>query len=338
MNRYVKIFILVDTAILFFLIGFLYWAHGGPLHESFIGKNDVPASPAGNELKVVSYNIAYGRGLKGDKGGLKDVKTIKSNLDNISNLLSGKGADIALLQEVDFASKRTHHIDEAKYISERAAFPFYACITMWVKNYVPYPYWPPKNQFGKMKSGICVLSKYPILDNIRIPLPQRSDKPFFYTAFYFDRAIQEVKLDVKGSVVTLFNVHLEPFDFANRAEQAGILANMVKDAVGHVIVGGDFNALPPDATVKKDFSDHPEKPWNDVSGDRTMEFFTSIIPTLTEALSSEASEKSSYTFPADRPNRKIDYVFYSKEFEGGHGTVIKETLSDHLPIYAELKL
>lgn len=329
----------VIIAIIVSLIVFLYWGQSGGVHSAFIrgacDRSDL-ANPA--DLKIVSYNIAYGRGIKDDKGDLRSARVIEKNLSEIADVISNLDADIVLLQEVDFGSKRTHHIDEAEYIAGRAGFNCYACVTTWVKNYVPYPYWPIGQQYGEMKSGQCVLSKYPIVENRRLPLPPMTSAPFFYRAFYLDRALQQVKIEIGGQNIVVYNVHLEAFDIENREEQAAKAASLIEKSK-YVVIGGDFNALPPDATVKKDFSDNPGGSWRDVTDDKTVEIFNSGLAGFEEAAEADITEPDTFTYPADFPNRKIDHIFFSEGFECLNGRVVKEAgpLSDHLPVEVSLK-
>ncbi len=342
MKIFIKIISAVACAGIIAVAIFLYWGQLSSQHEAFIGGscNDQGQSPS--SLKIVSYNIGFGNGLESERVGIKNIEEIKQNLDGIANFL--KGTDIALLQEVDLASRRTYYIDEAAMVAEHAGFACYACVTNWVKNFVPYPYWPISDQYGKMKSGQCILSRYPIINNIRVPLPQRTDKPFWYTAFYFDRAAQMAEVLVGDRRISVVNNHLEPFDIGNREEQGRELSKLIKGLPGEsLIVGGDFNALPPDASIKKNFADKPEnywKEWGDVSSDETMKRFFMANPNLNEVMDDVANENETFTFPADNPNRRVDYLFFSKDLAKKEGKVVPSAgpISDHLPVYLELSL
>lgn len=47
-----------------------------------------------------------------------------------------------------------------------------------------------------------------------------------------------------------------------------------------------------------------------------------------------------FTYPSDKPEMRLDYIFYSDHFEMLESRVVTEvgTVSDHLPVYAKLKL
>ena len=44
------------------------------------------------------------------------------------------------------------------------------------------------------------------------------------------------------------------------------------------------------------------------------------------------------TFPANNPDRKLDYIFTTKDLTVINSKVIKTEASDHLPIYSEIKV
>jgi endonuclease/exonuclease/phosphatase family metal-dependent hydrolase len=339
-----KTFILV-VALVVALLCFLYWAHLPTDSHSAFTVNDSSGNISANpsKIRVITFNIAYGRGPDDDIiFGPKNKSEIERNLKQIGLFLKNANADIVLLQETDLASKRTYFIDEAKFLSEQAGYASYACVTNWIKNYIPFPYWPPSWHFGRMKSGQCILSKFPITDNKRTALPQRTDKPFFYTAFYLDRAVQTADLNINSTPYRVFNVHQEAFDISNREKQALILAGLVNDTTEkNIVVAGDFNALPINASKKKSFPDDTQwKEWDDVSGDRSLELFIESTPNLREASVPISAEREMFTFPSEDPNRQLDHIFLSKNLRHIKSRVLNMAagLSDHLPVYAEIEM
>lgn len=117
-----KIFITVHIVLFGGLVGLLYWAHLPTDGQTSYMINGAGAQGAGaSKIRLITYNIAYGRGLEDDiVVGRKGEDVIRKNLNGIGRLLKDNGADIAFLQEVDLAFKRTHFIDEARYLAEDA--------------------------------------------------------------------------------------------------------------------------------------------------------------------------------------------------------------------------
>ena len=136
------------------------------------GSQDDALTSQGADLRVVTFNIGYGRGPAGDASGPWSEEQIRAGLDCIAAQIRETSADLVFLQEVDFESARSHDIDEGRYLLDATALRFSSCVVTWEKNYVPFPYWPPSKHYGAMKSGQCILSHFPIVESTRHRLPQ----------------------------------------------------------------------------------------------------------------------------------------------------------------------
>jgi endonuclease/exonuclease/phosphatase family metal-dependent hydrolase len=340
--KFIGIFILV---VLVTFAVFFVWASGGDSDDREVAPGlilELPASgaprAATTELKVVTFNIGYGRGPAGDESGPWTREHIVKHLDGIAGQLVALDADLAFLQEVDLASSRSHDIDQGRYLAEKASYPFASCVTTWEKNYVPFPYWPPSRHYGAMKSGQCLLSRFPITASTRHRLPQPASNPWWRNAFYLHRALDHAKIKVGDTTFDVINVHLEAFDADNRMDHAQRLANLIGQGgqggidKRRLIVAGDFNAPPPEATHRKGFVDEPEA---DFTGDATIALVRNV-----DGLTQTLIDESVFTFPADLPSRRLDYLFI------GAGLSVLETRvvtapgpwSDHLPVFARLAI
>ena len=338
--------------------GFLLWAAGGEsaeeqapwlvlATEDFEGATvdaadegtgpDVPeTTPA--QLTVLSWNMAYGRGPKDDAGDLRDRATVEGYLSAIAAQIRASGADVVALQEVDFDANRTHHIDQLRYLAERTGHRYAARVTTWKNRYVPHPLWPPSQHYGAMHSGQAVLSRYPIVRNARHRYPQPAAFAFWYKWFYLHRATQVVDIQVGERVVTLLNTHLEAFDQTNRELQAELLVELLRrERRPQLLLAGDFNAPPAEATRKTGFVDEPEM---DFTTDRTLAVVRAGVgPEMDEVVTREghaAGEGATVTFPAEAPTRQLDYLFFGKGFALREGGVWgrQDPPSDHLPVRA----
>jgi endonuclease/exonuclease/phosphatase family metal-dependent hydrolase len=340
--RYLKIVIVSVIVIASALFALIYWAHlPGDIKPAYHFNGQAARTDRPSELKVATYNIAYGRGVADSiVVGRQDETAIRKNLDGIAELLRDASIDIAFLQEVDLSAKRSYFIDEAKHIAEKGGYPSYACVADWAKNYLPFPYWPPSKHFGRLVSGICILSKFPIVSNERIALPGRSDKPLYYRAFYMEHAIQSAVVDLGGIPMRLFNVHEEAYNSKTREEQARVLASSVNGGkMEMTIVAGDFNSLPIDASKKKNFLFRPDSQWtegDDYLKDRSLAIFAEQTPWLADALAGKGPEGDYFTYPSDIPDRRLDFIFHSRALGLADSGMVREAgaLSDHLPIYA----
>jgi endonuclease/exonuclease/phosphatase family metal-dependent hydrolase len=325
------------------LAGGVAWMVGGlpfaPISDEAIISGDWGEAPPANppRLRVLSYNMHFGIGRDDDhtKVSRADVERILAEMAALINKLN---ADVVLLQEVDFDSARTFGIDQMNVLARATGMRHMAPVKTWIKGYIPFPYWPPSAHYGRMDSGQAVLSRYPITRNTAIRLPKPAANPFYYNAFYLTRTMQEVDVTVGTHSLRLYNIHTEAYDVPNRQIHAEMIAARLREhALSCAIAAGDFNAVPPEASVKHAFADEPE---TDMRADRSVETlrqvagFTDIIPEDRYT----ADESAALTFPADVPNRRLDYLYYSSAFRLIEGRIVHEAgpLSDHLPTLAEL--
>lgn len=124
----------------------------------------------------------------------------------------------------------------------------------------------------------------------------------------------------------ILNVHLEAFSRRTRQKQAKKVLEIYQSYKDDypVLLLGDFNCVPPAAKLKNGFSDEPE---TDYSGEKTIRYFL-------EEESLKVAELSFQTFPSDKPNRKLDYVFYNhRKIDLKEAFIVPGIRSsDHLPL------
>ena len=205
-------------------------------------------SPAAKDsYTIVSYNLGYLSGLANNTTIATDQAFFDANQQRVISAFQAIAPDIIALQEVDFDSKRSYRIDQAKALA-LGLDPVYAgaIAISWDKNYVPFPFWPPSAQFGKILSGQAILSRYPIVKNSRIVLEKVASNPFYYNAFYLDRLAQVSQIQLSGQTLVVINVHLEAFDEPTRISQTRFVRSLAEDYAKTypVIVLGDFNSSP----------------------------------------------------------------------------------------------
>src|SRR5262249_6920977 len=144
--------VVVILAVLLLLLGAVLWAGGGKtLHEAqasgiietIPGALEVLPSPAA-ELVVLSYSIAYGLGDARQQERRVEPAAVYDCLDAVIEPIAASGADVALLQEVDFASRRTYDVDQLQYIAAALGWGFVARVITWECRYLPSPLWAPQ--------------------------------------------------------------------------------------------------------------------------------------------------------------------------------------------------
>ena len=140
--------------------------------------------------------MSYGYGLGSEGVGYftRPVTHFDNALQAMSALMRKEEVDIVLLQEVDFDAKRSHHQNQLAELSRRTGLGFQHALVSWDAFYVPFPGLNPKNQFGKIKSGGGILSRFPIIPIQSDLLPKPIENGKLYNFFYLNRYLQMVEI------------------------------------------------------------------------------------------------------------------------------------------------
>lgn len=152
--------------------------------------------------------------------------------------------------------------------------------------------------------GIGILSKYPFdkTRKVLLPIPEGSRE---------QRALLLADVELPGGRrFTFVSTHLDHSSSEVRSVQAKALNKALKKIKLPVIVAGDFNGKP----------DSPE--------------ISQGMKNWLQACSPD------FTIPSQNPKSKIDYIFYkpARKWKVIHSYTPQITLSDHLPLVAELEL
>ncbi|NOY36133.1 MAG: endonuclease/exonuclease/phosphatase family protein [Chlorobi bacterium] len=210
-------------------------------------------------LSFLGWNIGYA-GLGSDMDffydGGKQVRTSRQrtleNINAISNFLeSNDTMDFMLLQEVDFNSKRTYHVNELDEFKE--VLPDYHSFS--ALNYkvffVPLPF---NNPMGKVRSGLVMFSKY------NPSLVERRDFPGQYgwptRLFMLDRCFLVAYFPLGNNrQLLMIDTHNSAFDDGSlKKEEMTYLKKFIlqeHEKGNLVIVDGDWNQNPPGYNDKK---------------------------------------------------------------------------------------
>lgn len=318
-----------------------WWATGGIYTpgESVVPPRNLnieagPVSPPG-ELKVVSWNIAWGYGWGSEGSGApRTGAEIRSRVDQMAQVIKTLNADVVALQEVDFDCKRSGFMDQAEYIATAAGYPFVAPVVSWRAGYVPFPGSSPTTWWGKMVSGGAILSRLPIRSHQVVLFPKPAENPAWYNAFYLGRYVHRVEIEKDGQLIALYNTHLEAFQSGSRMEQADdIRERLERDPAPHIIFTGDLNTGLPEAT--RLFA-YPDEPQTDHRGDTTLRVLRKVAG-FQEAGDTGGSESAGFTFPAHQPNRRLDHLLFRGPWRVARSQTYHAAgdLSDHLPIGVE---
>lgn len=208
-----------------------------------------PSLSPGTSLRLLSYNVGFGAYSDdysffmdgGKESRARSQEAVYENIGGAAAAIRAQAPDLILVQEVDFDSTRSLHVDQRQLLQD--SLPEYS--HSFAQNYdSPYLFWPLLSPHGANKSGILTFSRYPISSATRRSLPIEDG---FMKMVDLDRCYSVSRIPVSnGHELVLYNVHLSAYT------SDGLIANeqlvMLYDdmlseyaAGNYVIAGGDFN-------------------------------------------------------------------------------------------------
>lgn len=225
----------------------------------------------------------------------------KPNLDGIQSLVTTSGADLVLLQEVDRKTARSGQVDQVDTLgrSLNYASAFGASLL----------------HYDGGEYGIATLARGFIGYSSTIPLRVRpvqtraggSNEP---------RVALVALASLRGGQFVSINTHLDPADGQARAQEVQHLVEGIRQqqaAGAPLVVGGDLNSTP----------DNP------------------VLAPLTAAglrdAWTECGSGDGFTYPADKPAKRIDYLFLTGNLHCSAAAVVETQVSDHRPVLVTLK-
>lgn len=163
---------------------------------------------------------------------------------------------------------------------------------------------------GTSPYGNAVMSQYPLksVETIRIPDPDaeneinRDGEPVHYES----RCIIKSVIEENGREVCILVTHFGLAE-SERINAVKTLCGIIDNTDLPIILMGDFNSEPDEEL---------------------------LTPLFERLKSVDASEN---TYPSDKPEIKIDYIFY-KGLKCKYSETINEIYADHLPIVAEFEI
>jgi len=276
---------------------------------------------------VVSYSIAYGLGVSRSADLPGAAIALYDRLDQIIETIAASGADVVLLQEVDFASRRSYDVDQLQYIAAALGWGFVARVITWECRFLLVPCWPPWRQTGRLRAGQGIISRYPLVQNRRQRLSQPPAQPLFAPLFAPYHTVQMVDVQCSGRTLRLLNVQLEPHDVATRQRQAEEVVTFVRQvATPNCVLMGAFQSVVQDAAATHSALG--------VTPDHTMEIITTGLRDRLRIVADPSP-----TYPAGAPRERIDHVLVGPGLQtvDTHVVMLDQPVSDHLPLLVRLR-
>ena len=213
------------------------------------GETATAAVKVGKEYTAMTYNIGFGAYTPdftffldgGKQSWAASKESVADCIDGDVDLIKAHKVDFSLLQEVDFDSTRTYHIDEAQLF--RDAFDDMSS-TFAVNYHSPFLMYPFYQPHGASKSGILTLSDVQITSAIRrsLPISESLSKLLDLDRCY---SINRIPTD-NGKELVIFNTHLSAYGTNGDLHQQqlnklfGDMQAEYEDG-NYVVCGGDFN-------------------------------------------------------------------------------------------------
>lgn len=282
-----------------------------------------PSRGKAKRLRVLTWNIAYAYGPGSEAYDFKPrpKAAFDDRLARIAGVIRAAEADLVLLQEVDFRSRRSHYADQLAELQRACGFPYAAAAVGWSVRFLPFPLWPLERQVGPVASGGGLLSRLPLAAHEVLYHPQPAGNSRVYNAFYLRRYTQVAEIRAPGGAFVVMNSHLEDTDAGSRAASVRTLLERVAGSRPPVLVAaGDLNAGPAQDAVRS----------------------LRRAPGLEDAFLKAGrpdSDAAAYTFPSGAPDRRLDHVFLGRGAELESLEVLQVgDVSDHLPVLAVIAL
>lgn len=319
--------------------------------------SDAPQDP--ETLRVMTWNVKFGGARVdfwfdgwGDRVHMTEAEA-EANLAALVDLVNEVQPDILLTQEVDRHSKRSAYLDQVQALLEDTDLNYGAWVPVWEAAYVP------TEGLGPMEMGQAVFSRYPITRNTRIALPPVSDQAPHVRLFYLDRCIQHVTVDLGTTDLQVLNNHPEAYATdGTKQRQLEITFDEAQGLSAPLLVGGDFNSVPPGTHNLSDFADNApvDTPGVEVvtyeeEGDQLLADYyaawNAAIPLESYQVEDQAPFFTHSISAEVFWNRKLDYLFSTGAWTGGQTiqapgdagvTLDPMALSDHAPVFGVLEV
>ena len=253
-------------------------------------------------LRLVTFNIAHGRGLTPIQG-LTSPRKLRVNLRRIAALMRRLDPHVLAMQEIDECSRWSGNFDHLDYLRVHAGIPYAA---FGINN--------RRSGLLNLAYGNAILSRHPLVETETVAFGRRSvgEKGFLYA-----------EIGIGTHVLPIVNLHLHFRSRVRRLDQLDRLIawmrekkrNRPRSWIVPPVICGDFNnpGTRDDATASmlSHLSDY---------GDYTM------------------YPQTGGTFPSPMPRRTLDFVFLPAACRNVRCEVVRCFLSDHRPVLVEFSI
>ncbi len=274
--------------------------------------SEIREERAKTSLRVACYNIAHGRGLAESNWDGGDAATRIGRLDDIADLLIKLDADVVVLNEVDFDTSWSNHVNQAKYLAEKAGYA-YRVEERNLDFRVLHRTW---------RFGNAILSRFPISNAEVVDLPSYAG---LETMLAGKKRGVRCDVSVGEKSLRVFGLHLSHRSEDVREQSAASVVELVRESPHACIVMGDMNSTPIGFPHSSKAGD----------GGNAIETFSQSGLVLS-GLPDLPLEDAELTYRSDDPKSIIDWILVSLPLRFESHAVEPSTLSDHRPVVADV--
>jgi endonuclease/exonuclease/phosphatase family metal-dependent hydrolase len=223
----------------------------------------------------------------------------KPNLEAVAALVRSTRADVVLLQEVDRHTKRSGSVDQVGVLRDLTGQ-----LAVFGRSL----------DYDGGQYGLAALARGGIAQQLTEALPIEPPQERAGGS-YEPRAALLFTASTRLGPIQTINTHLDASgDERYRLQESAHILGLVRRLSGErpVIAGGDFNAEPGSATYRQLTAGGVRDAWE------------------------ECGAGDGFTYPADKPVKRIDYLFLTAGVRCSHAGVIDTRISDHRPLLVTL--
>jgi endonuclease/exonuclease/phosphatase family metal-dependent hydrolase len=222
------------------------------------------------------------------------------NIAGVADLIRRTNADVVLMQEVDRGTNRSGKVDQLQALIDRTKYAGVFGRSL---------------DFDGGQYGIAVLARRAINFSRTVSLTVEPAQARAGGS-YEPRAALGASVETLRGRLQVVTTHLDASaEDTYRLQEVRELLNVVRPRVSEytpVVVGGDFNAEPTSPVIQTMRDAGLRDAWT------------------------ECGQGDGFTYPADRPTKRIDYVFITAPLRCTAATVVDTQISDHRPLLVTL--
>ena len=271
----------------------------------------VPSQSAKQQLRVLTYNIAHGRGLAESNWAGGNAVQRRDRLEQIAQVLRDADAEVVVLNEVDFDCSWSHSVNQAEFLADLAGYRYRVeqrnldfRVLCWT--------W---------KFGNAILSKLPVKNAKVIDIPGYSKTE---TLVAGQKRCVSVDVEWGGRPITVIGAHLCHRSEERRVESADVMVKNAQSSSRKTIIAGDLNSTAPG------FPHAVIDAGNAISSLDASNLFRRHP---TEAPTSLGE----FTFRSGKTQTLIDWIIIPSTADFERYSVVNTDLSDHRPVWTDIR-